>query len=290
MLLREKTIGIYSVYCKISYKYYIGYSTDVYERLKTHKRNLLYKKHVNEHLQNAWNLYGEENFEFEVLWECEEEFLASEENYWANLLGTHNKEFGYNERLTHPCKKYRHGSLTRKKISKAKTGKKLSEEHRLKCKNGRKNFKWSEEHKKRISQFFREYKESPDYVDNSKKVYQYDIEGNFIREWKSTMEIERVLNINNARVSDNCRGVTKRCKKYIFKYVFEGDKVSPPKKIVFVKKVAKIHPESGEVLQIFNSASQASINITGGQNGRDNILRVCKKERQMAYDFKWEFV
>ena len=39
---------------------------------------------------------------------------------------------------------------------------------------------------------------------NSKKVNQYDINGNFIREWGSTMQIERELKIKHSNISACC--------------------------------------------------------------------------------------
>lgn len=53
-------------------------------------------KHPNTHLQYSFNKYGEENFKFEILEEWGEDFLNSMENYWCNLLNTHNRDCGFN--------------------------------------------------------------------------------------------------------------------------------------------------------------------------------------------------
>ena len=39
----------------------------------------------------------------------------------------------------------------------------------------------------------------------SKTVLQYDLQGNLIKEWESTMEVERQLKIDNANISACCR-------------------------------------------------------------------------------------
>ena len=52
----------------------------------------------------------------------------------------------------------------------------------------------------------------------SKPVLQYSITGYFIREWSSTMEIERILEINHTLISQNCLGKTQHCRDFIFKY------------------------------------------------------------------------
>lgn len=52
----------------------------------------------------------------------------------------------------------------------------------------------------------------------SKTVLQYNLEGQFIQEWQSTMEIERQLKINHTLISQNCLGKTRHCREFIFKY------------------------------------------------------------------------
>ena len=55
---------------KINNKIYVGGSTDVQRRLKTHINDL--------------NKYGKNNFEFSVLEECDNSLLAEREEYWIN--------------------------------------------------------------------------------------------------------------------------------------------------------------------------------------------------------------
>ena len=52
---------------------------------------------------------------------------------------------------------------------------------------------------------------------SSKAVLQFDLQGNFIKEFKSTMEIQRKLGIINSHISKCARGL-KTCKKFIWKY------------------------------------------------------------------------
>ena len=51
----------------------------------------------------------------------------------------------------------------------------------------------------------------------SKIVLQYDLEGNFIKEWKSTMECDR-NGFSHGHVAACCRGELKKYKGFIFKY------------------------------------------------------------------------
>ena len=51
-----------------------------------------------------------------------------------------------------------------------------------------------------------------------KPVYQYDVEGNFIREWKSIGDIVNELKIYKSLIMKSIRGENYRCKNYIFSY------------------------------------------------------------------------
>ena len=53
---------------------------------------------------------------------------------------------------------------------------------------------------------------------NSKRVNQYDKQGNFIKTWKSMKEAERELNICNSNISRCCNGKAKTTGGYIWRY------------------------------------------------------------------------
>ena len=52
----------------------------------------------------------------------------------------------------------------------------------------------------------------------SKKVNQYDLNGNFIKSYPSTKEVERQLGIQTISISKCCRGLQKTSGGYIWKY------------------------------------------------------------------------
>lgn len=58
---------------------------------------------------------------------------------------------------------------------------------------------------------------------SSKPVLQYDLDGNFIREWECAMQIERELGINHSNVAACCRGRMKSCNKNRFKYKYDNN-------------------------------------------------------------------
>ena len=63
--------GIYCIKNLITNKLYIGKACYVKARIGAHKWLLRNNKHVNIHLQHAWNKYGEFNFKFDIVEFCE---------------------------------------------------------------------------------------------------------------------------------------------------------------------------------------------------------------------------
>ena len=63
----EKSSGIYKITNKINGKYYIGSASIICNRWWIHISKLRKNYHPNTHLQNAWNKYGEKNFEFSII-------------------------------------------------------------------------------------------------------------------------------------------------------------------------------------------------------------------------------
>lgn len=87
-------IGVYMIKNKVNGKYYVGSSIDVESRWKQHIKGLTENTHSNKHLQNAWNKYGEFNFEFSVLEETDLQNLRKRETYYLKKLDCTKK--GYN--------------------------------------------------------------------------------------------------------------------------------------------------------------------------------------------------
>ena len=99
--------GIYKITNLKNNKGYIGQSTDIKTRWKNHKLELKNNAHRNSHLQNAFNKYGEEAFEFRILEETTEENLDDAEEYWINYFNSTNPEKGYNLRYGGNSSKHR---------------------------------------------------------------------------------------------------------------------------------------------------------------------------------------
>lgn len=88
--------GIYLIRCKVSKKVYVGQSKDVKRRWKYHLYDFKRGKHGNAYLKYAFDKYGRENFEVEVLEFCEIEKLDEREKYYFDFYKSTNPEFGFN--------------------------------------------------------------------------------------------------------------------------------------------------------------------------------------------------
>ena len=103
---QNSNCGIYKITNLKNNKAYIGQSTDIKTRWKNHKKELENNSHRNSHLQNAFNKYGEEAFEFRILEETFEENLDDAEEYWIDYFDSTNPRKGYN--LREGANSYKH--------------------------------------------------------------------------------------------------------------------------------------------------------------------------------------
>jgi len=80
-----KKSGIYKIINKINGKYYIGSSKNIHLRWYYHKYFLAKNKHKNQHLQNAWNKYSENSFEFLIIEPTSANKLLITEQKWLDI-------------------------------------------------------------------------------------------------------------------------------------------------------------------------------------------------------------
>ena len=145
----EKICGVYAITNIVNNKKYIGQSVDVYLRWCNHKSALKNNRHNNEHLQNAWNTYGAENFTFEVLEICDIDNIDNVEQYYIALFDCMNNKYGYNrESGGHNNRSVSEES--RKKMSDKRRGIRLTDEHKRKIGLASKGHTLSEDSRDKI--------------------------------------------------------------------------------------------------------------------------------------------
>lgn len=120
-----------------------------------------------------------------------------------------------------------------------------------------------------------------------KEVFQYDLNGNFIQSFSSAHEAQRKTKIQFTNICKVCRGERPQAGGFIWSYIYY-EYVKPI--TTYVKrntKVAKLNIETGEIIEIYNSAKEAKrktgINDT-------SIGRVCKGLSKSAGGFFWKYI
>lgn len=110
-------IGIYAIKNKINGKIYIGQSNNIDSRWRQHLSHLRRNIHSNKYLQNAWNKYGESNFDFIILELCDIDKTDELERFYIKKYNSMNDKNGYNHESGGNLKK-KASEETKMKISK----------------------------------------------------------------------------------------------------------------------------------------------------------------------------
>jgi group I intron endonuclease len=130
--MKENICGIYCIENKINQKKYVGQSIDIYDRWYQHKYELDNNCHRNNHLQNAWNKYRSENFDFYILEVCDKSELDNKEIYWSELYNVYADDMGYALRTAGQNGNFRVSEETKIKMSQSHIGILGTEESRKK--------------------------------------------------------------------------------------------------------------------------------------------------------------
>jgi group I intron endonuclease len=180
--------GIYIIKNLANNKIYVGSTNNLVGRKGRHFSSLRKNRHHNKHLQYSFNKYKENNFGFYILEKCPINELSIREQYYIDKLKP-----DYNKRIIAENNQgLKHSDQAKKKISIAHKGNTYN--------LGRVQSKES------VSK-------------REKAVLQLTKNGDFVKEWKSLSEIERVLNFSKGNICNCCKG--KKLTAYKYKWVFK---------------------------------------------------------------------
>lgn len=228
--------GIYCIENLVNGKMYFGQSSNLKRRKRNHFGKLKTGKSKLRKLQNAFNKYGKDYFIFTVVEYCDESLLDEREIEWIKTFET--KEKGYN--CTEGGKRGRFCQETKTKMSKnsAKTG---------------------------LGLFGRDSKKS-------KRVYQYNLKGDFVKEWGAVIEVAKFFSVHERQISRCACGKRPRWKEHLFFYEFKGNKIEPyNKKIVQYNLPIYQYDLDGNFIREWKSSLDASKCV-----GCKNVtLRAC---------------
>jgi len=195
-------------------------------------------------IKRAIKKYGISNFAKEIIVEGNFSLnLTNElEKHYIRLYNSNNPKIGYNLTIGGDgCYVIgmKRSDETKKRISEARKKIKITPEHLEKLRQsniGRK-------HKKGTNTKNRKY--------TYKKIYQYSLEGFFIKEWCSMKEISKQYNYSNSSISNSATG--RSVQAYGFLWVYRHKDVS--------KKLEKIKHLSNIQLKRINGYKHHNINL-----------------------------
>lgn len=87
-MAKEKISGIYKITAKHNGKVYIGQSNDIYTRWRSHWKQV--NRGDNDYLHNCMRKYGKDNFEYEIIEECNQDIINEREKYWIQHYDSYN--------------------------------------------------------------------------------------------------------------------------------------------------------------------------------------------------------
>ena len=154
--MSTNTCGVYKITNATTGEFYIGSSYNIRRRINCHRWHLVNNTHGNPHLQRAWNKYGAQAFEFNIVLLCNiEHQLYFEQTLFDALKPVYNIAVCAEASARGLCR----SEETKHRMSKAATGKQASEEAKRKMSaakkgksNGRLGKHLSEKTKHKISE------------------------------------------------------------------------------------------------------------------------------------------
>lgn len=295
MINKQHMIGIYKI-TNIKNKPYIGQSITLLKRLEDYKK---LNCKTQPRILNSLRKYGSENHKFEIICECEVHELDQLETLYKKFYL--NKLGGWNNVLF--CQLYDTGGgpkseATKQKMRKPKPpgfgfGKKHSEEAKIKMSNKR----YTEEQKARMRKPRLNFKKGEENGNFGKtrseeqilymkqSIIQYDLKGNFIKEWSSIKEANVFLGKekNASSISLCIIGVYKKAFGFIWKY---KDSDNPPKNIkTNFKEIIQLSLKGKKLNEFINPT--VAQNKTGINSGA--IWFCLKGKSKSAGGFIWKY-
>ena len=208
-------IGIYLWINKINNKIYVGSSTFLSKRLRSH-----ILKSSNKDLRKDIHKYGITNFTMSILEFIEfkeniielKKYILEREQYYLDTLCKANEpnkgfsklSYNKNRKADSPLG-YKHSVESRKKLSDASKNKVLSDLHKQNISINHSSKQSGYIHHTKIYGVTNKQKESIKIIseNNKKPILQYDCKGYFIKEWSSTVEASKALNIDCGNICNN---------------------------------------------------------------------------------------
>lgn len=251
---------------------YVGKTTNINTRLKAHiTRSKHNKYHSARWVQSI--LKRDLKPIIELIEECAEDNWVEREKYWISY---YRELFD----LTNILDGGEGGSTF------GRLGKPWSEEQRKNNKKARLgvSVQHTDEGNKKRAEGVRRY-----YDKNKKPVLQYDLDGNFIKEWKSSVDAGKILGIPYSNINKVCKNKTLTSYGFMWRYK-NGDIENKIEKYVKPegssnKPIIQL-TKKGDVVKEYKSLTEAYLE-TGIK--RTNISNCLTGITKSAGGYKWVY-
>jgi len=266
-------------------------------RKYNHFRLLKLNKHHSKHLQSAYNKHGIDNFVFEVLEYCLPEYCISTEQFWMNMLNSCNDKYGYNMLIVAGNSKgYKRSKESIEKTASKNRGRKMSLEQKEILRKVHTGKTVSQETRDKISKAHKGKKLTLETItklslQQQKPILQYDLFGNFIKEWPSALVAGDQLNIPSTNINMNIRNKIGKAGNYYWRYKLIQNF---PTKIDFIYKLRHFNKIviqmdlDGKFIKEHSSIKEAGILLKVDVS---SITKCCKypNKNKTAGGFKWKY-
>lgn len=119
-------------------------------------------------------------------------------------------------------------------------------------------------------------------------VYQYSIDGRFIKKWDSSSHAAKSLCHSSPKVNTAIKTDSHYAFGYLWYKKFMGESFLPTQKIVKVHSVIQ-SDINGVYISGYKSIRLASISVFGNRVGVNYIKLCCAGERESYRNFKWKY-
>jgi len=327
--MSDSISGIYKITNKVNGKVYIGQTYDMNYRWTHHKSDLNHNRHHNIHLQNAWNIYGQNNFDFAILEKCSVDQLDAKEQFWIKQYDSCAK--GYNldcgglgvrgykhteaelfkmHRIQNPkivmqfdmdfnlIQEWIGGvSHINKTLKYTKECILLRCEHRILNKmTPYKNSYWIYKDEYESDRFsWNQYMNNVQYPEE-KIICQYDTSFNLVKEWYHRQDL-RDSGYNLKSIFDICNHSSSRrlYLGYIWEYKdydFSDGRYGFGDSYKYkhvTRKINMLLEKNGDIVKTFNSIVDACDYLNRPHSFRSNIIGAIQKQHR-ASGYYWEYV
>lgn len=131
-------------------------------------------------------------------------------------------------------------------------------------------------------------------IDTTKKVYQYSLDGDFIKEFVSITQAEKETSILGVNISACCKNKVRQSGGYQWRYYKQDNigkvrakKIADDLKARYCKTVAAF--QDGIEVRVFNSVLEAS-EFIGKPHANANISACALGKRKTAYGYSWKYI